>query len=55
MVDGTVSSLRGVGVERAMVVEQSYSWTRVPGTDVEVRVFANRPVRFGIVDSKADA
>jgi hypothetical protein len=30
--------------ERAMVVEQGYTWTRVPGTDVEVRVLANRPV-----------
>jgi hypothetical protein len=27
-----------------MVVEQGYTWTRVPGTDIEVRVLANRPV-----------
>lgn len=32
------------GGERAMVVEQGYTWTRVPGTDVEVRVLAARPV-----------
>lgn len=32
------------GEERALVVEQGYTWTRVPGTDVEVRVLANRPV-----------
>lgn len=32
------------GEERALVVEQGYTWTRVPGPDVEVRVLANRPV-----------
>jgi hypothetical protein len=32
------------GSERAMVVEHGYTWTRVPGTDTEVRVLANRPV-----------
>ena len=31
------------GSERAMVVD-GYAWTRVPGTDVEVRVLADRPV-----------
>lgn len=32
------------GAERAMVVEQGYTWTRVPRTDIEIRVLANRPV-----------
>jgi len=27
-----------------MVIEQGYTWTRVPGTDVEIRVLGNRPV-----------
>jgi hypothetical protein len=27
-----------------MVIAQGYTWTRVPGTDVEVRVLANRPI-----------
>ncbi len=31
------------GTERAMIVD-GYSWTRVPGTDVEVRVLADRPL-----------
>jgi hypothetical protein len=31
------------GNERAMVIEQGYTWTQVPGTDLEVRVLANRP------------
>jgi hypothetical protein len=31
------------GSERAMVVD-GYSWSRVPGTDVEVRVLADRPM-----------
>src|SRR5438105_1613346 len=32
------------GTERAMVVEQGYTRVGVPGTDVEVRILANRPV-----------
>jgi hypothetical protein len=32
------------GDERAMVVEQGYTWTRVSGADLEVQVLANRPV-----------
>lgn len=32
------------GAERALVVEQGYAWTRVPGTDVEVRVVGDRPL-----------
>ena len=39
----TGDSLPGVG-KRTMVVEQGYTWTRVPDTDLEVRVLANRPV-----------
>jgi hypothetical protein len=32
------------GSERALVVEHGYTWTRVPGTEVAVRVLADRPV-----------
>ncbi|MDQ2790063.1 MAG: hypothetical protein M3Y73_10235 [Actinomycetota bacterium] len=31
------------GRERAMVVE-AYTWTRVPGTDIEVRALTDRPL-----------
>lgn len=31
------------GVERAMVVD-GYTWSRLPGTDVEVRVLGDRPL-----------
>lgn len=31
------------GTERAMVVD-GYVWTRVPGTEVEVRVLGDRPL-----------
>jgi hypothetical protein len=30
-----------------MVIEQGYTWTRVPGTDVEVRVLGNKRLPFG--------
>lgn len=41
---GTASRCLAWGGERAMVVEQGDTWTRVPGTDAEVRLLANRPV-----------
>jgi hypothetical protein len=31
------------GTERAMVVD-GYTWTRVPGTGIEVRALADRPL-----------
>lgn len=31
------------GTERAMVVD-GYSWSRLPGTDVEVRALTDRPL-----------
>jgi hypothetical protein len=31
------------GTERAMIVD-GYTWTRVPGTGVEVRALADRPL-----------
>ncbi len=36
------------GTERAMVVD-GYTWSRVPGTDVEVRALTDRPLalRYG--------
>ena len=41
--DRRLAAWRG-GAERVMVVEQGYTWTRVPDTDIEIRVRANRPV-----------
>jgi hypothetical protein len=31
------------GTERAMVVD-GYTWTRVPGTDIEVRALTDKPL-----------
>jgi hypothetical protein len=42
-VDQPCPSAGQAGFERAMVVD-GYTWSRVPGTDVEVRALTNRPL-----------
>jgi hypothetical protein len=46
--DGIGELLPGAGGnERAMVIEQGYPWTHVPGTDLEVRVLATAQLHSG--------